>query len=412
MNRELSQNHLRGLSDELKTMKKLELNFKKNHAQDNSPELDRLALSFDYNACKNEYWNPEEFSLFYKTPLWNEATEAQRIKLNQLYWVAYYCQIISAEIATIFFNQTAAAALYGIEDFRIVCATLDLESLQERAHINAFKKVAEDFELAEFGRRLFTYPMRGPYVETMIFQNTNRVKEFWKSIQLRAFTLLSSGSAFIGSQYFTVRGLRTLNGKIVQHQLSQYFLKHPNREKAPIPSIISYHHFLDESFHFNTSLIVSKEAIHALPDPSRFEKSMVNQMIAGCQLDHLNFSTAINGIFWYDPALYQTTYRLLRSPIFAMSELEALQMMQRVFGEESEGMHLSQKTHATALGSYREYVSTLTHLSSVNMDMKIMARNSMQRHLRNNRKALKGFRPKLPHRNRVSDPLTIADQIV
>ncbi len=397
MNRFLSQHYPRSLLDEPKTMRRLELALQKNRAQDNSPELDRLSQEFSYENCRELNWNPERFSLFYGTPLWAESSPSQRVKLNQLYWVAYYCQIISAEIATIFFNQTAGAGLYGIEDFRIVCDTLDLESMQERAHIAAFKKVAEDFELAEFGERIFTYPMRSPYVETMIFQNSNRVRAFWKAIQLRAFTLLSSGNAFIGSQYFTVRGLRTLNGKIVQHQLSQFYLKHPQRDSAPIPSVISYHHFLDESFHFNTSMVVGSEAYRALNPPTKFEKSVVNRMIAGCQRDHFNFSTAINGIFWHDPATYAATYKILRSRIFGMDHGGALQMMERVFGQESEGMHLSQKTHQTALVSYREYVSSLTHLDATNRDMKIMAGNSLERHLRVNRRALRTFRAPMLH---------------
>ena len=60
----------------------------------------------------------------------------------------------------------------------------------------------------------------------MIFPDTNKLKDWWKSLQLRSFGLLSSGSAFIASQYFTVRGLRTLNGKMVQHKLSQFYAKH------------------------------------------------------------------------------------------------------------------------------------------------------------------------------------------
>ncbi len=36
------------------------------------------------------------FSLLYGTPLWEQADSGQRVKLNQLYWVAYYSQIISA----------------------------------------------------------------------------------------------------------------------------------------------------------------------------------------------------------------------------------------------------------------------------------------------------------------------------
>ena len=42
-----------------------------------------------------------------------------------------------------FLNQVAAAGLYTLEDFRLVCDNLDLETKQERAHINAFKTVGE-----------------------------------------------------------------------------------------------------------------------------------------------------------------------------------------------------------------------------------------------------------------------------
>ena len=105
---------------------------------------------------------------------------------------------------------------------------LDLESAQERAHINAFKTISDQVEADLFGERVFSWSMRGPYAQTMIFPDTNKLKDWWKSLQLRSFGLLSSGSAFIASQYFTVRGLG-LNGKMVQHKLSQFYAKHPTK---------------------------------------------------------------------------------------------------------------------------------------------------------------------------------------
>lgn len=392
MEKRLFQTCEKSLLDDPRTYKKLELNFKRNKVQDNAEGLDTIASGFIYNQCKDQYWNPEQFSLLYKTPLWDQSTEAQRIKLNQLYWVAYYSQIISAEIATIFFNQTSAAGLYGIEDFRLVCDTLDLESAQERAHIAAFKKVSEALELEVFGERVFTYPMRGPYAETMIFQDTTPFKEFWKKLNLYGFSLLSSSNAFVACQYFTVRGLRTLCGKLTQHQLSQFYAKHPEQETAPIPSKISYLHFLDESYHFNSSTIIGLEVINSLKAPTAFERHIGNMMIAGCQKDHFNFSTAISGIFWYDPATYPVIYRLLRSDIFRMGNDEALQMMEACFAGESEGTHLNAKAHRTALESYREYVSKLDYVNGPNKEMRVMAGNSLERHLATNKAALKTFK--------------------
>lgn len=388
MHKDLQQNHDRSLFEDESTFKKLSVNLRRNREMDQTANMDQAAESFCFDECENEYWGPENFSLLYGTPLWDQASQKQRIRLNQLYWVAYYSQIISAEIATIFYNQTAAAGLYSYEDFRVVCDTLDLESAQERAHIATFKKVSEDFEASVFGKRLFTYPMRTPYVKTMVFSDLNRIQQYWRTLQLKYYSVLSSQNAFIGCQYFTVRGLRTLNGKIVQHQLSQYYMKHPNREQAPIPAKVSYYHFLDESFHFNTSTCVSHDVVNSLKEPTRFEKQVANMTLWGCQRDHFHFSTAINGIFWYDPALMPVIFEVLRSPIFGMDDDEAKLMMWKCFGYENNGMVNSQATHQMANESYRRYLADFKFINKANHEMALMSRNSMARHLKTNRQAL------------------------
>jgi hypothetical protein len=391
MNRSLAQRHDKSLLDDLRGYRKIELNYRKNKEQDNTAMIDALAAQFRYQDCRDRYWNPEMFSLLYGSPLWEQADSGQRIKLNQLYWVAYYSQIISAEIATIFFNQTSAAGLYSIEDFRAVCDTLDLESAQERAHINAFKKIGEDFEDEVFGERVFTYPMRGPYIETMIHAKTNLAKGLWRKLQLNAYTLLSSNSPFIGCQYFAVRGVRTLNGKLIQHQLSQFYFKDAEKERAPIPSKVSYHHFRDESFHFNSSTVISHEVLNSLKEPTRFEKWVANQGLRGSQKDHYHFSTAVNGLFWYDPALYPKIYKILRSPVFGMSHRQARRMMEACFAEENDALHASARSRQIAIDSYREYLADLQYVDRTNKEMTIMRRNSAARHLATNRRELRRF---------------------
>jgi len=391
MNRVLSQRQAQLLGNDPKTYRKLELNYRKNKTQDHTASIDSLAAAFRYEDCQDMYWNPERFSLLYGTPLWEQATSNQRITLNQLYWVAYYSQIISAEIATIFFNQTSAAGLYALEDFRLVCDTLDLESAQERAHIHAFKTVGEGFEEAVFGKRLFTYAMRSPFVETMIHHQARRAQQFWRQLQLHAFALLSASNAFIACQYFAVRGVRTLNGKLIQHQLSQYYTHHADREHAPIPAKISYYHFLDESFHFNSSTIISHDVLHALRQPTRFERWVANRTLLGTQRDHYHFSTAVNGLFWYDPACYPKIYTMLRSQVFGMDHRQAREIMWACFGEESEGLHLSEHSRQIAINSYREYLADLPHVNGQNKDLALMRRNSVGQHLACNRRALHAF---------------------
>ncbi len=379
------------LSDDPKTYKRLALNHRRNKQQDHTELLDEARQQFDYAACRNEYWNPTEFSLLYGTALWDQASETQRVLLNQLYWVAYYSQIISAEIATIYFNQTSAAGLYALEDFRLVCDTLDLESSQERAHIDAFRAVSEAVEEELFGERVFSHAMRGPFSETMVHPDSNALKEQWKKLQLRSYGLLSAGNAFIACQYFTVRGVRTLNGKLVQHQLSRYYAEHPDKDNAPVPSKISYYHFQDESYHFNSSMLISQDVLRSLPAPTSFERLVANMALKGCQRDHFHFSVAVNGIFWFDPAVFTPVYKLLRSRHFGFDHVGALDMLEKCFGRESEGLHASHATHRTALESYRKYLEGMQYVSAENRDMRLMAKSDLAGYLARTRRALKHF---------------------
>jgi hypothetical protein len=389
----LAQRQTKSLLDDASAVKKLELNLRRNVEQDHTRLIDDGARRFRYEECRSEYWNPEHYSLLWGTPLWEQATAAQRVVLNQLYWVAYYAQIVSAEIATIFLNQVAAAGLYSLEDFRLVCDNLDLETKQERAHINAFKKVGEEVEHTLFGERLFTYPMRSLYDHTMVFADTNAAKSFWRRLQIQAFMLLSSSNAFLGSQYLLVRGLRTLNGKLIQHELSNYYVQHPDKERAPLPSAISYWHFMDESFHFNTSRLVGLEVPRSIEPPTAFERWVVNRGVTGCQRDHFNFSVVVNGIFWYDAATFPAIYKLLRSPVFGMDRAAALDMMEKCFARESDGLTGTVRTHSTAADSYRAFLGPVTWLDRANREMKIMRANSAARYLAHNRQALARFQP-------------------
>jgi hypothetical protein len=371
---------------------KLQINHNRNKQQDHTVLMEQVAANFRYEDCQHEYWNPEEFSLLYGTPLWEQSSPDQRVILNQLYWVAYYSQIVSAEIATIFFNQTSAAGLYAQEDFRLICDTLDLESSQERAHINAFRTIAKQTEQSIFGKSIFTYPMRGPFTETMVYAETNALKTWWKKLQLQYFGLISANNTFLACQYFTVRGVRTLNGKIIQHKLSNYYQKYSPQESAPIPAQVSYYHFLDESFHFNSSTIISHDVIKCLTPPTPFERLVANLGLWGCQQDHFHFSLVINGIFWYDPALYKKIYYILTSPIFGMSQREAEEMMDSCFTKESEGLHRSFLTHQEAMTSYKVYLEKLDYLWPRNREMSLMESNCISRYLTTQRQELQKFK--------------------
>jgi hypothetical protein len=391
MHPHLQQRQNKSLLDEHLTYKKLQFNYEKNVEQDHTALIEQATADFDYAACKDRYWNPEPLSLMYGTPLWDESSPTQRILLNQLYWVAYYSQIISAEIATIYFNHIAATGLYSLEDFRVICDTLDLETQQERSHIHAFKTISEDVEWQLFRKRLFTYPMRGPFEQTMVFADRNRFSDFWRKFRLKAYSVISPQNAFLASQYLLIRGLRTLNGKLIQHKLAKDYMVTQDKAAAPIPTQINYFHFMDESYHFNTSKIVGLEIIDCLEKPTAYEKWVVNKAIEGCQQDHFNFSVVVNGIFWYEPALFQTIYQLLRSDIFKMHHQEALNMLERCFANENDAMHQSFELHNIATASYKSLLAPLDYLNKTNKEMLIMSKNNLGHHLKQNQQKFKKF---------------------
>jgi hypothetical protein len=160
---------------------------------------------------------------------------------------------------------------------------------------------------------------------------------------------------------------------------------------APIPAKISYYHFMDESFHFNTSTVISHEVINSLPKPSALESRIANMALWGCQRDHYNFSTAINGIFWYDPELFPKIYKILRSPIFGMDKKAALEAMQKSFCEDSEGAQASAQTHKEAVESYKAYLADFAYVLPKNKSMHLMGKNNLDRHLKTNTNAFRSF---------------------
>jgi hypothetical protein len=233
--------------------------------------------------------------------------------------------------------------------------------------------------------------MKSPYSDTMIYSDTNKIKSMVRNFTLKYFNLLSSTNVFIGCQYFTIRGLRTLNGKMVQHQLSQYYSNHGDKESAPAPAKVSYHHFCDESYHFNSSLILSKDVIKIIPKPTPFERFVMNSGLYGCQKDHENFSATVNGIFWYEPALFKPVYEILRSKLFNMSHADAKNMMFRCFGQENEGAHLAKETHRIAAASYESYLEDLDYVNPKLKSFELMKKSTLERYYKINNKELARF---------------------
>ena len=149
---------------------------------------------------------------------------------------------------------------------------------------------------------------------------------------------------------------------------------------------------MDESYHFNSSCILGHDVVKALPPPTAFEKMVANMGIHGCQKDHSNFSTVVNGLFWYEPATFPAVYKVLRSNIFGMSDAEAKGMMRKCFCEENDGNNGAHKTLTIARESYRRFLEPLDYVTESNKELSLMGKSSMERYLSRNRRAMAQFK--------------------
>ena len=65
----LAQRQSKSLLDDQSTVRKLEFNLRRNAEQDHTALIDDAARRFCYEDCRHEYWNPENFSLLWGTPV-------------------------------------------------------------------------------------------------------------------------------------------------------------------------------------------------------------------------------------------------------------------------------------------------------------------------------------------------------
>jgi len=103
----------------------------------------------------------------------------------------------------------------------------------------------------------------------------------------------------------------------------------------------------------------------------------------------------MTGLFWYDPALFQKSYDILRSSVFRMNHQEAIIMLEACFTTEHEGLNQSALSRQVAMESYLDYLSKIPYLNQTNLQLSIMSKNSIQKHLEQNCKSFKEFKNKI-----------------
>ena len=417
--------------------------YRNNIASNYTEIIEQLEKNFSYEENKNEYWGPVELSIFYGSPLYEQASETQKIALNHLYWITQYNQTAATEANAVLYNQVTEGVFNAVGGYDILCKELSLETQQEHAHMHAFHSVGYATRKALFGNTAFSRPkpilskINSKHRLTNISLNLpnlnweNLKEDAWKRISIQ----LSSGN---GKQFYSEyllsleqMGRRIpvqtsgLLGQVVPASLSkllttnfgsspfsacffyatrymanmllknweQRYLQHYKQldqsgSIIPAPVAISYYHMLDESFHTTISQLISQDLYKEFNKPTLYEQLMANAVFyRGQELLLSGLSGVMPSTFRNDGVFLQPLYRILRSPVFDFDHDTTMHWLQRALCEEHDGYHMNLKHHHRLLTAMKHAFQPLNYLWPVNRQLGIMSSGcSIMRNLQANKK--------------------------
>ncbi|MEO1374653.1 MAG: hypothetical protein AAFW70_10105 [Cyanobacteria bacterium J06635_10] len=432
-----------------KTLTVIEKTCRSNLESNYTEKIEELEKSFNYQKNSDRYWSEPEQSILYGTPVYEAASPSVKIALNHLNWFLTYSNIAAGETEVITYNQVTASVFTAIGGYETISQELDLETKQERSHIHAFHKIGFLTTKNLLGKDAFKASLKGksyklkkkgdsqhfylnwrnlPFTDyrdnTLRFiaqrmlsgsqqyysQYLRELEQsqsipgsgggFWgrglaPDSRLRFFTFNWGGSPFMACQYYALRYIANMAVKNVEFAIYKYFKKLEKKgEFIPTPTAISYYHLLDEAFHTTTSLFLGRDLYNEFSKPTAYEKFIANWTI---YLTQKNFHNGISGaspvsISKDSFSTMDFVYKILKSPVFGMSQAEALHWMQRCFCEEHSGFHMALKYHQTLLSNIRRFCEDVDYLWPVNREMRLMAAaGSIEKALQANRKTFEQF---------------------
>ncbi|HEY9697895.1 MAG TPA: hypothetical protein V6D10_11570 [Trichocoleus sp.] len=416
-----------------KHIKLNEINYRRNTESDFTENIEELDKGFSYNNDRDHYWSEPELSILYGTPLYEEASPAQRKALNHLYWATQYNQTAATEANAILYNQVTAGVFSAVGGYDTLCKELDLETDQERHHIHAFHNIGYKTKKALLGQAAFNASIQGKatklkqssktsarspfnfswqssmlstfqdsalrFVTNEVFlkQKSQFYSDYLKSLEqkgepipaqttgllgqiaprsfLQFFTLNCGTSPFLACVFYVTRFMANMLLKNYEYRYVQYYRDLEKKgEFIPTPTAVSYNHLMDESFHTTTSQLIAQDLYKDFSKPSAYEKFVANLTIYRAQKVGLSgLSGGLPAIFRNDTPFMLSFYRLLQSPIFDMSSQEALEWVEKSTCQEHEGFHINLKHHHRLLTDLRWHFDQLDYLWPVNREVKIMA---------------------------------------
>ena len=447
------ENEFSTLSEEKtkKHIKLTEINYRRNTESDFTEKIEELDKNFNYSNNSECYWGEPELSLLYGTPLYDQASPTQKKALNHLYWATQYNQTAATEANAVLYNQVTAGVFGAFKDYETLCQELDLETEQERHHIHAFHMMGYKTKKALLGSafnasiqgksykkkdspqqsrspffsfNLQSSPLSG-YQESLSRFVTNKVmlknqahcySTYLRKLEakgeaipaqttgllgqlgpkplLQFFTLNCGSSPFLATVFFVTRFMANMLVKNYEYRYSHYHKElERNGEFIPAPVAVSHYHMLDEAYHTTTSQLISQDLYKDFAKPTAYEKFLANLTVYRAQAVGLSgLSGGIPAIFRNDDTFALSFYRLLQSPVFNMSDQEALEWLEKCMCQEHDGFHLTLKYHQRLLTDLRRLFEPIDYLWRVNREMSVMASGgSIDKAIKNNIKAFERF---------------------
>ncbi|OKH26446.1 hypothetical protein [Chroogloeocystis siderophila] len=420
-----------------KHIKLTEITYRRNCDSDYTEKIEALDKQFNYSNDSDYYWSEPELSLFYGTPLYEEASLSQKLALNHLYWATQYNQTAATEANAVLYNQVTAGVFGNIGGYETLCQELALETEQERHHIHAFHMIGYKTKRALLSQSAFNASAQGKsskkndlargltskrcsqiftfdwqssplsMVQEYIFRfATNQVllkkqahcySQYLKELEekgesipaqttgllgqlaprplLQFFTLNCGSSPFLACVFYTTRYMANMLIKNYEYRYSHYYRELEKQgEFIPVPVAVSHYHLLDESFHTTTSQLIAQDLYKDFPKPTAYEQFLANLTIYRAQSVVLKgLSGGLPAIFRSDASFMLSFYKLLQSPVFDMSAEEALQWLKRCLCQEQEGFHVTLKYHHRLLTELRRMFDPIDYLWPVNRELRLMA---------------------------------------
>ncbi|BAZ29706.1 hypothetical protein NIES4074_21530 [Cylindrospermum sp. NIES-4074] len=441
-----------------KDIKLIESTYKSNTLSDYTEKIEHLYKNFKYSNNSNHYWNEPELSMLYGTPLYESASASQKLALNHVHWFGMYNVVAASETETIAYNQITSGVfsacgyetlarelalethqershinafhkigymtmkdLLGKEAFKAplkgkLHQLTSQDVVQSPTSLRLLKSLflkCENSSLASSQYNFLRFAAK-----KMLKQNQQYYSQYLKELDennkfipvsttgligrgispksLQRFFAFNWGSSpFLASQYYSVRIMANMVLKNTEHGISKYFKSLAKKgEVIPDPTAVSHYHFLDESFHSTTSLVLARDLYKNFSPPTAYEKYIANLAIYMMQCGILSgiSATAPDRYYADDYSLMYFVYRLLQSPVFEMSTQDALYWMEKCFCQEHEGFQMAAKYHQRLRLDMCRFYENLDYLWPVNREMRVMATGgSVDKAVQNNIKLFQDF---------------------